>query len=668
MLNFFAILEQVLSANKQFFSEDGVLLRNKVYESAMRMDVELLELLLNNNETKNRFFTEVAGTLVFDKVGFGWLVNNRQFLPDSYTRFKNRIGLTDGRDNLISTSEDVVLTFPYKDCVLEGGQTKEDQKRDEIFYNETLAPDEVDRLLYPKVLTSVQKYSLKISENSQDVEITSPQDFKDSDNLIIRGNNLLALSSIMARYEGQVKCIYIDPPYNTGDDDFGYNDNFNHSTWLLFMKNRLTEAKKLLKSDGAIFVQIDHHELGYISLLMDEIFGIENKVQVISVKTSSPAGFKTVNPGPIDVTEYILFYTKKKSDFAFRKSFVPVAYNPNYNLVVRRHADIKKWEFFPIKEVVIKSSGFDSEKEAKKQYGTSWPIILQHLIAKYAFDNADNVVSIRDPHKPTAHLKMLMEQSKECGYPLTYTREDGSIGYIYRGGALAFYSNKIREIDGERCVTELLSDFWNHISWAGIAKEGGVKLKNGKKPEKLIKQIFDMVTSPGDLVLDYHLGSGTTCAVAHKMGLRYIGIEQLDYGDNDCVKRLCNVILGDTTGISKAVNWHGGGSFIYCELAKCNQHFIDEIISATTDEKLKEILDHVLNTGFISYRVNPSDIRNAATDFDLLSIDDKKRFVIELLDKNMLYVNLYDLDDLEYSISGSDKVFNRSFYLLEENR
>ena len=163
MLNFFAILEQVLSANKQFFSEDGVLLRNKVYESAMRMDVELLELLLNNNETKNRFFTEVAGTLVFDKVGFGWLVNNRQFLPDSYTRFKNRIGLTDGRDNLISTSEDVVLTFPYKDCVLEGGQTKEDQKRDEIFYNETLAPDEVDRLLYPKVLTSVQKYSLKIS-------------------------------------------------------------------------------------------------------------------------------------------------------------------------------------------------------------------------------------------------------------------------------------------------------------------------------------------------------------------------------------------------------------------------------------------------------------------------------------------------------------------------
>ncbi len=676
MSNFFDRLKGILEQDERFISKDKELLRNRIYEAAMTMDASLLALLLGDEETRQRFFTDVNGTLVFDKIAFGWVINNRSFLPDSYTRFKNKIGLMDASGELLSSSRDIVLSFPHKDCVLEGGQTKEDQKRSEVFYNETLAPNDVDRLLYPKVLVNASRYSIsgdtnlygeqELREGKHDVATSKATEFSSSDNLIIRGNNLLALASILKKYEGMVKCIYIDPPYNTGDDDFGYNDNFNHSSWLVFMKNRLELARRLLKKDGAIFVQIDHHELGYVSVLMDEIFGADNKVQVIAVKTASPAGFKTVNPGPIDITEYILFYTKKKSEFSFRRSYVPVSYNSNYNLVLRRNPDISQWVFEPIKKVVIEAAGFSNEKEAKEQYGESWPVILQHLIAQYAFEHAEDVVSVRDPHKPTDTLKELMRQSKELNYPLEYTREDGSVGYIYHGGALAFYSNKIHEIDGERCVTELLSDFWSHISWAGIAKEGGVKLKNGKKPEKLIKQIFDMVTSPGDLVLDYHLGSGTTCAVAHKMGLRYIGVEQLDYGDNDCVRRLCNVIAGDETGISKAVNWHGGGSFVYCELAKCNQRFVEAVEAATTDDEMKTLLDNVLATGYISYKVMPADIQAAGDDFMALSLEDKKRFVMELLDKNMLYVNLCDLDDEEYAISESDKAFNRSFYALEE--
>src|SRR5574344_503514 len=159
MQNFFDILVQVLKADKQFFSDDGILLRNKVYESAMRMDAGLLGLLLGTPETKKHFFADVAGKLVFDKIEFGWVVNNRQFLPDSYTRFKNRIGLTDSREELISTTEDVVLSFPYKDCILEGGQTKEDQKRDEIFYNEVIAGNEITRMLSPKVFRNAKKYT-----------------------------------------------------------------------------------------------------------------------------------------------------------------------------------------------------------------------------------------------------------------------------------------------------------------------------------------------------------------------------------------------------------------------------------------------------------------------------------------------------------------------------
>ena len=166
MVNFFDKLVKILEVNERFFTENGTLLRNKVYESALNMDAELIGLLLSNDDTKKRFFTEVNGTYVFDKVGFGWVINNRQFLPDCYTRFKNRIGLTDSRGDLISQSNDVVLSFPHKDCVLEGGQTKEDVKRDEIFFNETLAPDEVDRLLYPKVMVNAKRYTMNDSVKS----------------------------------------------------------------------------------------------------------------------------------------------------------------------------------------------------------------------------------------------------------------------------------------------------------------------------------------------------------------------------------------------------------------------------------------------------------------------------------------------------------------------
>lgn len=654
MGNFYETVLNLLKKDERFIAEDGTFLRNAVYEAAMKMDARLIRLLLSNEEISSRFFVDVDGVKVFDKMGFAWVINNRQFLPDCYTRFKNKVGLVDSQGELISTSRNVELVFPYKDCVLEGGQTKEEQKRKEIFYNELLAADDIDRLLYPKVFSSAVRYAENVSEPTTE--------FSSADNLIIRGNNLLALASLEKRYLGQVKCVYIDPPYNTGDDGFGYNDRFNHSSWLTFMKNRLELAQKLLKKEGAIFVQIDHHELGYITVLMDEIFGVENKVQVIAVKTASPAGFKTVNPGPIDVTEYILFYTKNKPFFNFKKGYVPVGYNRNYNLVVDKNEDVKKWAFRSIKDVVIEDAGFGSEKEAKKQYGTSWRVILEHLIEDYAFNHAENVVSIRDPHKPTDTVKRLMNESRNVDYVLEYKREDGTSAYIYKGGALAFYSNKMRVLDGEMAVTELLSDFWSHISWAGIANEGGVKLKNGKKPEKLIKQILELSTEPGDIVLDYHMGSGTTCAVAHKMGRRYIGCEQLDYGGNDAVVRLQNVISGDATGISKAVGWNGGGAFVYCELAKLNQNIVEEIEAAEDGETLSKIYDRMMKSGFISYKIAPKLIDEAAADYAKLSLDDKKRFLMEILDKNLLYVNYCDIDDAEFDISDADKAFTKSFY------
>lgn len=652
--SFFEEVESVLKKDKRFVSEKGELLRNVVFEAAQKMDAKLLKALRANATTRKRFFTDVDGIAVFDKLQFGWVVSNRAFLPDSYTRFRNKIGLAIG-DDMIASLQNVELVFPYKDCVLEGGQTKEDQKRDEIFFNTTLAPDEVDRLLSPKVLTHARRYVDKGIQ--EDIKT-----FENSDNLVLRGNNLLSLYSLKAGFKGAIKCIYIDPPYNTGDDSFGYNDRFNHSSWLTFMYNRLSIARELLRNDGAIFVQVDHHELGYLQALMDEVFRPENKVQIIAVKTASPAGFKTVNPGPIDVTEYILFYTKCKDLFKFKKAYVPVGYNENYNLVLRRSGKVKDWTFEPIRQAAMRDAGFKSEEEAKQKYGKAWKIILRNLIEQYAYNNANNVVSVRDPHKPTDALKRLMEESREKDFVLEYNREDGSQGYVYKGGALAFYSNKLKMIDGRLSVTELLSDFWGHISWAGIAKEGGVKLKNGKKPEKLIKQILEIATEKGDIVLDYHLGSGTTCAVAHKMGRRYIGCEQLDYGDNDSIVRLVNVIKGDSTGISEAVGWHGGGSFVYCELAKSNQKFVERIEAAKKESELEKIWSGMLATGFISCKIDPAQFSMKDEDFKALSLTNKKRILMDLLDMNQLYVNYCDIDDKTFKVSAADKAFTKSFY------
>lgn len=299
MNNFYKSVIDVLKQDPRFFTENGELLRNAVYEAAMKMDSNLIKLLNENEVTKNRFFTVVNGIAVFDKVGFGWVINNREFLPDSFTRYKNKIGLVDNNGEFLSSSNNVVLSFPYKDCVLEGGQTKEDQKRDEIFYNETLAPDEVDRLLYPKVFTNAKRYTQDgIKENVI---------FDENDNLIIKGNNLLTIASLLKKYEGKIKLIYIDPPYNTGSDTFGYNDKFNRSSWLTFMKNRLEIAKKLLSEDGAIYVQLDYHQAHYAKILMDEIFGEENFQREIIWRIGWLSGYKTIEKNWIRNHDTILF-------------------------------------------------------------------------------------------------------------------------------------------------------------------------------------------------------------------------------------------------------------------------------------------------------------------------------------------------------------------------
>ncbi len=613
------IIAELLKQCDRYYSEDGELLKNTVYEDAMKMDSKLIQLLLSNETCIKRFFTEIDGVLVFDKIGFGWVITNRQFLPDSYTRYKNKIGLTDSNGNFISTTDDVVLSFPYKDCILEGGQSKEDQKRQEIFYNETLAPEEVDRLLYPKVFTGAKRYTKSgVEEN-----IT----FERNDNLIIKGNNLLAISSLLKKYEQRIKLIYWDIPYNTGSDSFGYNDKFNHSTWLVFIKNRLEKAKSLLRKDGVCCIQCDDNEMAYLKVLCDEIFGRENHINTICVKMSELKGFKMgnlQNKFP-KLKEYLLIYGVDKPLVALKiesklKDNLE-SYTKYYNKrIVNLQDDCSSWRV----ESVPKT--FD----------------------KIAHSNEMIYLVTRDSK---------VKQALPVNQFYKSVDREGKITYLYYDG------NKVNTVLFlSEYIEEPVGDIWMDISTININKESSVQLDNGKKPEALLRRILFSFTDEGDYVLDAFLGTGTTAAVAHKMKRKFIGLEQLSSHYEKCITRLKEVVDGDKSGISKEVDWQGGGSFVFCELAQLNQKFVARIQSAKNDKELATIWGEMKESGFISSYVKPSEINPEVEDFNALSFEDKKRLFIALLDKNMLYVNYCDIDDETYAVSEADKKFTNSFY------
>ena len=655
----------------RFYSENGKdLLRNKLYECAMKMDKDLIKLLLSNERIKNKFFTDVDGLLVFDKTAFGWAINNKAFLNDSYTRFKNTIGLIDSNEQFISSKNDVVLSFPYKDCVLEGGQTKEDQKRDEIYYNELLAPDDVDRLLAPKVFTNAKRYT----KDGEEV-ITS---FNDNNNLIIKGNNLLALSSILKRYEGKVKCIYIDPPYNTGSDSFKYNDNFNHSTWLIFMRNRLKLAYKLLKSDGYLFVQCDDNEQAYLRVLIDEIFNKDNFINVVTVKTKI-GGVSGSSEGKSlkDATEFINIYAKNKSESLLNLIYVKTPLN---KYIQQYQDDGKSWKYTSI---ITNMSGKKKVKEIDGFTFYSYDTFETKSVTRFAKDNGLTVDEVynkyndkifRTTNAQSSIRQTVISETKDinsvivgCEYIPTKGKNKGNlVEILYKDtnrNMLMFLSDCVQKEGNNYYYLEKVSTLWDDIQYNNISKDGGVDFANRKKPETLIKRVLDLATKKNDIILDFHLGSGTTCAVAHKMQRQYIGIEQLNYGENDSVVRLNNVINADKTGVStnEDINWQGGGSFVYCELKELNQKYIDEIMIAD-DDKLIELYPQITESEFISYKADINKLKEGIEDFKRLETEEKRRFLIEILDKNLLYVNYSDIEDEDFCISEEEKAFTKSFY------
>ena len=620
MFEFYDHLKKLLEQDERFVSADGNILHNAVSAAANNFDEKLLKILLSDEKACHHFFKDVDGVKVFRQNDFVKFINNRKFLPDSYTRFKNKIKLVDEHDNFISETNNITLAFPYKDCVLEGGQTKDDQKRLEIFYNETLAKDEVDRLLAPKVLTCAKKFS---AEGVEPVTNFSP-----TDNLIIKGNNLLAVASLLKRFTDKIKCIYIDVPYNTGNDSFGYNDRFNHSTWLTFMKNRLELAKKLLKKDGSIWISIDDDEQAYLKVLCDEIFGRDNFVcNVIWQKIHS---IKNDAKYLSDSHDFILIYAKDKK--IWRPNLLPRTAEMNARYSNPDNDPRGVWQSGDLVANEERTNGYFEIVSPKT--GKTFNVPKgKHWV--YSKENLE---------------RMILEDRLFFGVD---------------GNAFPRKKRFLSEVQQGR-----KGDTWWTSDEVGHNQEGTREIKalnlsdvfSTPKPERLIQRILTIATNEGDIVLDNFLGSGTTAAVAHKMKRQYIGVEQMDYIETVTVERLKKVIDGEQGGISKAVDWQGGGSFVYCELAKLNQSFVEEIQTARDFETIWSIYKKMVASGYISYKVYPADIDAAAKDFADLSLENQQKFLMELLDKNLLYVNYCDIDDEDFAISDADKKFSRSFY------
>ena len=637
-MDLFNHIKELLSVNEKF-CKNGEVFKNNVVEASLKLDTDLIKLLLTDNKSKEAFFSDIEGVTVFDKVKFQQFVSNKQFLPDSYTAFKNKIGLTANGEYLTEAHE-VVLDFPYKDCVLEGGQTKEDQKRQEIFWNETLAPDDIDRLFEPKAFANWKKYDKNGEHEVTNISI--------DDNLIIKGNNLTALHSLKEVYRNKIKLIYIDPPYNTGGDAniFTYNNTFNHSTWLTFMKNRLEVAKKLLTNDGFISIAIDHYELGYLIVLADEIFGRENRLGIISI-VNNPMGrnqakyFSTIN-------DFMLVYAKDSKQAKFNNVILDDELAKSYKLKDSKGK-------YKLKQFIRIGGGNDNLRVNKESFW--YPIYVNEDLDKISLEKQKNYYELfpktRSGQERT--WKLSKKSTKDKLEELVAVKENGII-VLYE---------KYR-IDKGQKVPTIWSDKKYNANHHGIRLlEKILKRKDFSFPKSLytIVDTLKILTSKNDIILDFHAGSGTTghatIALNQEDGgnRKFILVEQLDEHVNICIERNQQVLIQEDIS----------SSFISFELSKWNENAKNEISECSNVEELINKFEDFYEKYHIKYNVDVKQFKENVLNDDKflnLSFDEQKQLFLNMVDCNQLYINYSEILDSTHLIEKRDVSLNHKFYSL----
>ncbi len=410
------------------------------------------------------------------------------------------------------------------------------------------------------------------------------------DNMLIHGDNLLALKALEQDYAGRVKCIYIDPPYNTGNAFEHYDDGLEHSIWLSLMRERFEVLKRLLTKDGTFFCQLSDDEMAYAKVLLDEVFGRSNFINQVSVEMKLTAG---ASGGGEDKRlkkniEFILVYANDYNSF---KKFNDVyEYKDLIPLIEAMEEEGSSWKYTSIllgtgdfvEERIIEDGSGDPivVKKYKNILRTTVSALERKGKSKedIYFNNFENIFS--DTNAQTSIRTRIINEFKSLNNDellvASYTPKSGRdkgqiVSHYYISPSIRrviWLKDSAEKRKGSIVKREKIGTYWYGFPLNNLTKEGNVKFPNGKKPEALLHQILELATNPGDLVLDSFLGSGTTAAVAHKMGRKWIGIELGEHCDTHCVPRLKKVIDGeDAGGITKSANWRGGGGFRYYNLA-----------------------------------------------------------------------------------------------------
>ncbi|NJI71947.1 site-specific DNA-methyltransferase [Sphingobacterium kitahiroshimense] len=682
-LNFNQHVINILKTDVRLVDEENDIQINILRDFVNNFDERLIELLLNDEQTRIKFFVRIKDVYIFKQNDFIYYLDSN-VLDGSYTHYANRIGLASG-GKFLTDSTDYVLDFPYKDCILEGGQSSEEgndvyfeydavsndyvertAKRKEIFYNHIIAKDEIDRLLEPKAFQKVVSYDIDGESIpfafSRDALLNKKRGLPEdtiTDNLIIKGNNLLGLYSIEKELKNKVKLIYIDPPYNTGSDSFKYNDRFNHSTWLTFMYNRLLIAKNLLKEDGVIIVQCSFHEFAYLKVLMNNTF--RNHMCDFNIQVRHPDRGLTGDKEFNDVIEYALIF----SDNPLKK--MP-------------YIEVEK----TINDYVFDIEILENEKPeiitcGKKNVEVYLPGQYK-MVKKEPSENLFKIHTVRGSLREknssgrffVKYLEPLTHYPPQTLFKVPDMGDD-NIDFRY------FYSAPLGNkngayLQGKPTSTNITRkqypNFYNfEKEYNNVADEGGVSFRNGKKPEELLKFYIDLFSDVNDIVLDYHLGSGTTAAVSHKMGRQFVGLEQINNQIELSKDRLINVINNEVSGISDLVNWGGGGSFIYVELAKNNEAAKEQIQACNSLEDLNDLFDELSARYFLNYNARVKEFKEKIIhedNFKALSLSRQKALLARMLDNNQLYVNHSEVEDSRYHLSSDAIRLTKDFYQIKD--
>ena len=609
-----------------------------------KSDKKLIELLLSNKETRVKFFVKIKDVYILKQKELKFFMDENK-LDNSYTQYKNKIGLRVG-NKLLSEREEVVLNWPFKDCVLEGGMTKEDQKRNEIFFNEVLAKDEIDRLEDPKAFVGWKRFTAKSEEKVR--ELKRDKDGAIKENLIIKGNNLLALHSLKKQFAGKVKLIYIDPPYNTGgsEETFTYNNNFKHSTWLTFMKNRLEVASEFLKRDGFIAIAIDDFELFYLGALADSIFGQENRVGVITV-VHKPEG-RNQERFLATSTEYMLVYAKDINIARFNNVILSEEKKKEFKLKDDR-GEYKLANY-------LRSGGGDDNLRINKPnfYYPVYVNVKTKEVSTQKMNNSKAVypVTSSGQERTWKTKKETLEEKIKDNRIVAEKNEGGEFEIFEK-----YYAHEV----GQLIKSHWIDRRYNAIHYGTKLLEKILGRKDFSYPKSLylVEDTIKLTSSGDDIVMDFFAGSGTTGHAVLDLNKedggnrKFILVEQIDKHIEVCKKRMRKIIETNA------------GDFIYLELAEWNVEAKRKILKAKNLKELEKLFDELYERYFLNYNIKTKEFKEKIIkeeEFKKLSLDEQKKLFVEILDMNQMYVNFSEREDKKYNLSKDDVALSEKFY------